>query len=161
MKSALLVGAKITVEESIHVRVTPAALFDFTQDYARRAQWDQSIIESEVLETRPVPRVRIRARGGLRAVLQYRQFDRPRRTSLAMEEVESAWIEGGGGSWSYEERDGGTLWTQTNTLIVRDGWWRALFVPAIRANLRSLTKGALARSKRLVETADMALHARS
>jgi hypothetical protein len=145
------VGAKITVTESIHVRATPAALFDFTQDYTRRVTWDTSILECVVLEMRPVPRVRIRARGGLRAVFQYRQFERPRRTSLAMEEVESAWIEGGGGSWSYEESDGGTLWTQTNTLIVRDGWWRALFTPAIRANLRSATRRALARGKSMVE----------
>jgi hypothetical protein len=146
------VGAKITVEESIHVRVTPAALFDFTQDYTRRTQWDTSILVAEVLETRPVPRVRIRARGGLRAVFQYRQFERPRRTSLALEDVESAWIVGGGGSWSYEERDGGTLWTQTNTLIVRDGWWRALCVPLIRASLRSTTRRALERAKALAES---------
>ena len=145
-------GAKITVTESIHVRVAPAALFDFTQDYTRRVKWDASLLECVVLETRPVPRVRIRARGGLRAVFQYRQFERPRRTSLAMEEVESAWVEGGGGSWSYEESDGGTLWTQTNTLIVRDGWWRALFVSLIRANLRLATRRALARAKAMAES---------
>lgn len=148
----MLVGAKITVAESIYVQVTPSALFDFTQDYTRRVQWDASILEAVVLETRPVPRVRIRARG-MRAVFQYRQFERPRRTSLAMEEVESAWIAGGGGSWSYEERDGGTLWTQTNTLIVRDGWWRALFVPAIRGRLRSATRRTLERAKQMVESA--------
>jgi hypothetical protein len=68
-----------------------------------------------------------------------------------MEDVESAWIEGGGGSWSYEERDGGTLWTQVNTLIVRDGWWRGFFVPAIRANLRSSTRRALERARQLAE----------
>jgi Polyketide cyclase / dehydrase and lipid transport len=154
--AASIMGAKITVSESILVRTTPERLFDFTQDYGRRAEWDASILEAEVLEHSPVPRVRIRGRGGLRAVFQYRQFERPRRTSLALEAVESAWIASGGGSWSYEERDGGTLWTQTNTLVVRAGWWRALFVPAIRANLRSATKHALERAKQLFESSGRA-----
>jgi hypothetical protein len=144
-------GAKITVTESIHVRTTPELLFDLTQDYARRSHWDTSILEVEVLQTRPVPRVQSRAQGGLRAVFQYRQFDRPSRTSLAMEDVVSSWLEGGGGSWAYEARDGGTLWTQTNTLIVRDGWWRVLLVPMIRANVRSATRRALSRAKTLAE----------
>jgi long-chain fatty acid transport protein len=38
-----------------------------------------------------------------------------------------------------------------NTLVVREGWWRALFVPAIRASLRSATRRALTRAKRLIE----------
>lgn len=141
----------VTVTESVFVRCTPEVLWDYTQDYAHRCEWDASVREVNVLATQPVPRVRVDCAGGVRAVFQYKQFDRPVRTSLAMEDVESAWIEGGGGSWSYERQGEGTLWTQTNSLRIRPGGWRTLLAPLVRAQLRRTTRKAMSRAKRIVE----------
>ena len=141
----------VTVTESVFVRCTPEVLWDYTQDFARRREWDASVREVHVLATQPVPRVRVHSAGGVRAVFQYKQFERPVRTSLALEDVESVWIEGGGGSWSYERHADGTLWTQTNSLRIRAGFWRALFVPWIRGQLRTSTRKAMLRAKQHVE----------
>lgn len=146
-------GQKLSVSESLVVRCTPERLWDFTQDYATRASWDRSILEASVVTQTPVPRVRIRAAGGLNTVFQYKQFDRPRQTSLVMEEVVSFWIEGGGGSWSYLPHAEGTLWTQNNTLILRAGWWRAPLAPLVTAGLRRGTRLAMQRAKQMIEKA--------
>ena len=143
----------VTVTERVHVRRPPEFVWDFTQDYSRRAQWDTSVIEAQVLATEPAPSVRVRCAGGLRAVFRYKLFERPRRTSLALEDVHSPWIEGGGGSWSYEAADGGTLWTQSNSLVVRGGFWRRLFVPLVRRELAASTRRAMRRAKEMMERA--------
>jgi hypothetical protein len=145
-------GTRITVSESIHVRRPPEAVWEFTQDYERRAQWDASILEATVLVGPPKPRVQVRCAGGVRAVFQYRQFDRPSRTSLAMEVVRSALFEGGGGSWSYAPEGGGTTWTQTNSLILKPGCLRRLLVSMCRAQLRASTRRAMARAKAMLES---------
>ncbi len=152
---AIMVDRSVTITESVRVARPPAEVFDFTQDFARRVEWDRSILGAEVLAAAPAPRVRVRGAGGLRAVFRYRQFERPVQTSLVLEEVESAVIAGGGGSWRYTAEDGGnaTLWTQTNTLIVRSGWWRALLVPLVRRQLRAATIDAMRRARERIEGA--------
>lgn len=142
---------KLTVTESIVVDVTPAELWDLTQDYSRRSSWDSGVLEADVLASAPAPRVRIRAQGGMRAVFQYRQFERPVRTSLALEEIESSWIAGGGGSWAYEAQGSATLWTQTNTLVLKPHWWLGLCAPLLRLGLRSSTRRAMRKAKELAE----------
>lgn len=143
---------KLVVTESILVDVPPEALWDFTQDYTRRSTWDSGVLEAEVLASVPVPRIRVRAQGGLRAVFQYRMFERPVRTSLAMEDVESSWIAGGGGSWAYQAQGASTLWTQTNTLVLKPRWWLGLCAPLLRLGLRSSTRRAMRKAKQLAES---------
>jgi len=142
---------KITVTESVVVRRRPEDVWDFTQDYARRHEWDSSVLEATVLHRDPVPRVRVRCTGGLKAVFQYRQFDRPSRTSLWMEEVQSVIVAGGGDSWSYVNMDGGTSWTQTNTVVVKPGWWRRLLVPLVRRQLLLSTRRAMESARQKLE----------
>lgn len=142
---------KATVTHSIWIAHPPEEVWDFTQDYARRPTWDSTVLDAEVLRVDPVPRVRVRCAGGLRAVFQYRQFDRPSRTSLAMEEVRSPLVVGGGGAWSYEARDGGTVWTQTNTLVLRPGGGYRVILPLVRWQLGVSTRRAMERVKRELE----------
>lgn len=146
----------VTVTETVFVARPPDVVWDFTQDYARRREWDPSIleaevIEAEVIETGATPRVRIRAAGGLSGVFQYKLFDRPRRTSLVLTDVESALIRGGGGSWSYEAADGGTQWTQTNSLKLRGGFLAWPLAPIVRGNMRKATRRAMLSAKRMLE----------
>ena len=152
MLESAAVPSHVTVSESIVVRAAPEVVWDFTQDFARRASWDATVLEARVLSETPVRRVRIRGVGGLTCVLEYKLFERPRRTSLAMVEVEgSKLVAGGGGSWSYEPTSAGTLWTQTNTLAIADGPFAWLVRPLARMQLRRATREAMAIAARKIE----------
>ncbi len=141
----------ITVSESIWLALPPEAVWDYTQNYANRPTWDASVLKAEVLFTDPAPRVRVEMAAGMRCILQYRLYERPRRTSLAMADVESRWFSGGGGSWAYEAKDGGALWTQTNTLVLRDGFVPGLLRPFVAWQLHRSTRQSLRKAKGLME----------
>lgn len=143
---------KVSVSETVVIQRPREEVWDFTQDYTKRRAWDPSILEAIPIPSDPLPRVRVRAEGGLSAVFQYKQFDRPERTSLAMEDVHSKWIESGGGTWLYEPEGGGTRWTQTNTLMVKPHWLSRLLLPVIQRRLRSSTRAAMQRAKVMLET---------
>jgi len=140
----------ITVTASIEIGRPPEEVFDFTQDYARRPRWDRSVRSATVLAALPLPRVQVRA-SGLDAIFQYKQFARPAATSLVMEEVRSPLVAGGGGAWSYRSTAGGTLWTQTNTIVLREGLLSRLLAPLIRRGFERSVRGAMARAKELLE----------
>ena len=57
----------------------------------------------------------------------------------------------GGGSWAYEANDGGTLFTQQNTLSIGSPLFGRLFGWMVRWQLRRLTRKALANAKRILE----------
>jgi hypothetical protein len=144
----------ISVSETLFVAAAPERVFDFTQDYGRRAEWDSAILGAEVLHEAPQRTVRIRGPAGLRALLVYKLFDRPRMTSLEMRDIERGFgVTGGGGSWRYEPAEGGTLWTQNNTLVVRSRGLHWLLAPGMRWHLRRITRKAMARAKALIEGA--------
>ena len=143
----------VSCTESIFVARPPETVFDFTQAYAGRPRWDASVLEARVLQAAPLPRVAVRLAGGVSGVFEYRLFERPLRTSVALVEVRSALVDGGGGSWSYAAREGGTLWTATNSLRFKSrvaGWILGRFV---RSALRRGTRAALAAAKAELERA--------
>lgn len=143
----------ITVHESLVIDRSPEVVWDFTQDFSRRPAWDSAVRQARVIQTNPVPRVEVQGQAGFRAFLQYKQFDRPRQTSLAMEEIRSGLIVGGGGSWSYERHGAGTKWTQVNSITLRDGIVAKLIAPLVRWQLRRSTIGAMKRAKSMIEAA--------
>jgi hypothetical protein len=140
----------ITVSEMVHVRRPPEAVFDFTQDYATRSAWDPAIREARVLREDPRT-VRVDVKGVGSYSIVYRLFRRPERTSASFEEVRSWWLEGGGGSWQYIPRDGGTDWTQTNTLELRHPRLLRLLEPLVRRQLRDGMRAGMARAKAILE----------
>jgi len=144
---------RITVTAATFVRCPPEAVWDLTQDYARRPSWDASVIEATVLRGEPLPRVRVRCTGGLRGVFRYVRFERPSRTSLVLEEVRSLLVQGGSGAWSYEAEDGGTRWTQTNSVVLRAGWWPRMLVLPVRLSLGYATHRAMRKAKAMLEAA--------
>jgi hypothetical protein len=148
------VNDHITVTERVFVAAPPERVWDYTQDYARRCEWDANVLEAEPLATTGPPRVRLRLRGGVSCVFQYRVFERPRRTGLAMVEVRSWLVRGGGGSWTYEARDGGTWWTQTNTITVRSRFARWCLGALLRWQLARATRRAMAKAGRILEAAE-------
>jgi len=68
-----------------------------------------------------------------------------------MVDVRSGWVSGGGGSWLYEEKDGGTLWTQTNTLSIKHPIVYWLLRPVLTWQLRKSTRRSMQKAKALLE----------
>jgi len=64
----------------------------------------------------------------------------------------NAFFSGGGGSWRYEARGGGTDWTQTNTLELRRPRLFGWLAPVIEWNLRNGTRRAMAKAKSIMES---------
>ena len=140
----------ITVTESIHVARAPESVFDYTQDYGRRTEWDKAIAVATPLGTEPrSARVTIPHLGSMTVV--YKLDRRPVRTSAAFVDVDSRWITGGGGSWEYEAVEGGTRWQQTNTLELKPGWLSRIFASRIERSLRMATQRSMAEAKRRLE----------
>jgi hypothetical protein len=141
----------VTASETIHVDRPPDAVFDYTQDYGHRTEWDPSIAAAEIVSEEP-RRVRVRVPGVGTYVIEYRLFRRGDRTSAAFIDVDSSWMSGGGGSWAYRTRDGGTEWTQTNTIELGLGWLGRLLAPFVRRQLRSSMRTGMARAKTTLES---------
>jgi hypothetical protein len=142
----------ITLHHSIYVNKPKAEVWDFTQDYSKRMEWDKSVLEANVIQTLPQRIVRLKTRGNTVMTFVYKLDDRPNKTSLAIKEIESKWIEGGGGSWSYEEDNGGTLWSQTNTLIFKSSLMVRLILPIIRLVFQRQMKTSMQRAKLILES---------
>lgn len=68
-----------------------------------------------------------------------------------MVDVTSRWFEGGGGSWSYEAEGSGTRWSQTNTLVLKDGLRGRLMRAAIPWYLAASTRRAMREAKNRIE----------
>ncbi len=140
----------VTATESMWVNGSPEDVFDYTQDYATRTDWDPAVISAKVLSEEP-RRVEAVMQGIGSLVIEYKLYRRGERTSAAFRDVNSRLISGGGGSWSYDAREGGTDWTQTSTLEFRHapvGW---LLAPLLRRNMKTLTRKAMAEAKRIME----------
>ena len=140
----------VIVTESIWVDRPPEAVWDYTQDYTRRTEWDAGVAEATILGVEPrTVRVRIPNLGSMTVV--YRLDRRPERTSAAFADVDSAWISGGGGSWEYEAADGGTRWQQTNSLELKHPRMAVLLGRMMHRGLRRSTRRAMAEAKRRLE----------
>ena len=143
----------ITVTHSLFVELPREKVWDFTQDYKLRSTWDDSIVEANVIETSPRLVVRLRTNVNIIMVFEYKLFDKPHRTTLAIKETNSNWIIGGGGSWLYENEGGGTLWTQTNTLIFNPAKPIKLILPIIKFIFLLQTKSAMKKAAKILKNA--------
>lgn len=142
----------IHIRQSLFIRRPPETVWDFTQDYAVRGTWDPSVLHAEVLETVPKRLVRLKMKGRTVAVFQYKLDERPRRTTLAIIEIQSPIFLGGGGSWQYEAQDGGTLWTQSNTLVLKPLPWLVLLQPLLKWVFGWQARLTMQRAKRRLES---------
>ena len=143
---------KVTVQKSIFIASSPEKVWDYTQDWNHRREWDDSVVEVLTQTTGPEKRVKARFAGGVVFEVEYKLNDRPRKTSLAMVNGTSKWITGGGGSWRYDAKDGGTEWVQTNTLVLADHVLTKAMRPLLQASLRWSTKRAMRKAKRRLES---------
>ena len=144
----------VTVTETVYVDRPPDEVFDYTQDYSTRPVWDASIKSAEKLGDEP-RRFRLQMPGVGEAVIEYRLFRRGKRTSAAFTDVKSTIFAGGGGSWNYEDRDGGTEWTQTNTLEFKNRVIGSLMASLVRRSMTNGMRTAMAKAKSIMESAPL------
>ena len=81
----------------------------------------------------------------------YKLDDRPNTTTLATQEVESPIIESAGGSWNYRDQDGGTLWSQTNTIIFKKNVLMPVLLPFYKWIFSTQMKNAMKKVKKMLE----------
>lgn len=142
--------SKVTVRNSIYIRNSPEVVWDYTQDYSKRRDWDRSVLEAAVISAQP-RQVRIKGIGGLVTELHYKLDDRPHKTTLVMVNTSSPLIEGGGGSWEYLPEGDGTIWTQTNTIILKGVLLARLLKPFISLAMKRNVRNAMEKAKKIIE----------
>src|SRR4051812_49592085 len=91
---------------SIEVAAEPAVLFDLTQDYRRRLDWDPFLKEARLLDGAEGPGVGVRARcvahNGLGMETRYVSFNPP--GACAVEMTRGPWFfRAFSGSWRFGE----------------------------------------------------------
>jgi hypothetical protein len=142
----------VVSKHSIFIAKPREAVWDYTQDYGKRPIWDFSVLEASILANEPSRSVRLRARGRTTMTFLYKLDDRPNKTSLATTEVKSFILESGAGSWSYEEHKLGTMWHQTNSVVLTRK--AALFKPILSWFFGRQTRTAMVKAKGLIEAAE-------
>ena len=141
----------VTTKVSIHILKEPEIVWDFTQSFEKRTLWDKSILRAKVIQELPTRIVDIETRGNVKTKLHYKQESMPHKTSLYMVDTKSLLIKGGGGSWKYERENNGTLWTQTNTLILKNRFVYILFGKLITFLFAKSTEASMKRAKMMIE----------
>ena len=142
---------EITIKHSILISKPRELVWDFTQDYSKRKTWDKAVLETEVLQTEPNLIVKLRTKGKTTMTFVYKLLDKPNKTSLVAREIESPLIESAGGSWTYEEHQNGTLWTQTNTIRFKKNFILPILLPVFRSLFQNQTEKAMKKAKAMME----------
>ncbi|GAA4326346.1 SRPBCC family protein [Flaviaesturariibacter amylovorans] len=99
------------LQDSIHILRPPEAVFDITQDYSRRLEWDTFLVKAELLGGAPRAAVGVRAwcvaHNGLGMETEYVSFRPPRVAAVKM--TRGPWLfKDFAGSWNFREAAGGT-----------------------------------------------------
>jgi len=95
----------VTIQQSVHIKASPNEVWDYTQDWSLRSQWDPAIRKAVVLQTQPA--LIVHATGfGSSFNVHYKQLRRPDHTSLKMVDCNPTWM-GGEGAWAYRLPGGG------------------------------------------------------
>ena len=141
----------ITIRHSILIARPREVVWDYSQNYDNRTLWDPSVLEATVLQSTPNRIVKLKMRGNTTMTFVYKLDERPVKTTLIAKEVNSAIIERAGGSWSYEEKNDGTLWTQTNSIESKNNFFAKAIFPLLKLILVRQTKQAMKNMKNILE----------
>lgn len=96
----------MTFQQSIEIAAPAAALFDLTQDYSRRLEWDPFLRSAELVDGAATAGVGVRAfcvaHNGFGMETEYVTFARPRATAITM--TRGPWFIGKfAGSWRFDQ----------------------------------------------------------
>ena len=141
----------ITIRQSILIAKEKELVWDYTQNYDNRTQWDSSIIETTVLHTKPHRVVRLKTKGNTSMIFTYKLEERPNKAILVAKEITSNLILSAGGSWIYEDQNGQTLWTQINTITFKNNFLLKFLLPLYQYIFTRMTKKSMQRAKQEIE----------
>ena len=142
---------KIVIRQSILINQPKEKVWDFTQDYNNRSSWDKTVIKATVLAYEPDRIVEMYMKGGTKMTFVYKLDQRPDKTSLVAKEIYSAILLGAGGSWNYENHNGQTLWTQTNSVELKDSFLLTMISPLVKRYFAWRTKQSMKNAKKILE----------
>ena len=138
------------IEHSINIPISAEELWDFTQDYSRRSDWDYSVKSATLIAEQPSRSARLELHGGDVMTFIYKLDERPRKTSLEARDIKSLLVSRAAGWWEYEQRGNLTVWTQANTIVLKDTWYCRLIAPVFRRVLHYTTQLSMKRAARLI-----------
>lgn len=141
----------INISHSIFIKRSPEEVWDYTQNYDHRKKWDNAVVKAEVLQTSPKRIVKVKMKGGTTMTFEYKLDQRPNKTSLQAKDIQSSQIQAAGGSWTYEKQDEGTLWTQTNSIVLKNTFWNSLMFPLYKSIYSSQLITAMKLAKIMIE----------
>ena len=126
----------MTFEQSILIDATASALFELSQDYPRRLEWDPFLRSAELLNGAVEAAVGVRAlcvdRQGTAMETEYVSYNPPR--AVAVKITRGPWfLESFAGSWRFEEvKQGQTRVSFCYSLSARPRWLSWLLKPILR-----------------------------
>lgn len=135
------------IEDSIEIRATPEQVFDFVQDPAQRASWDEGVLSAERRGEELAIRYRVFGPLACEMVFVYTLLDRPKRSAVKLVCSSGPCLfTSAGGAWFYEPTASGTRFTTKFSYQTR-------LVPAglVRGSLEKATRRSLARLKSRIE----------
>jgi hypothetical protein len=148
-----------TFEQAIEIHAAPGALFDLTQDYSRRLEWDPFLKEARLTDGATAAAVGVRAwcvaKSGLGMETEYISFSPPRVTAVKMTRGPRI-LASFAGSWRFQEmREGYTRVVFRYHLVAAPRWLRFALDPIIRLVFAHDVSKRLKALKRVVETTDI------
>ncbi len=148
-----------SIHSVIEISAPPGPLWDLSQDYYLRTQWDPFIREVKLLDgaTRTEVGVRswVRAHNGLTMTVKYITARRPDQVAMTMTEGPRL-FEKFSGAWGFEPLEAGhTRVKFSYHFLTRPRLLRPLVEPVVRRFLQRDMDARLAALKRAVETTDL------
>jgi carbon monoxide dehydrogenase subunit G len=140
------------IEESVEIRATPEQVFDFVQDPAQRASWDEGVLGAERRGDELAIRYRVLGPLSCEMVFEYTLFDRPKRSAVKLVRSRGPCLfASAGGAWFYEPTAGGTRFTTRFTFQTRG-------IPAalVRGSIEKATRRSLAQLKARLDSRESA-----
>lgn len=146
----------MTFDESIEIAAGPSELFDLSQDYGRRLEWDPFLRSASLIGAREAAvgvRALCVARSGRAMETEYVSFNRPRAAAVKM--TRGPWfLSSFAGSWRFEEiRPGRTRVGFRYSLEARPRALSGLLNPFLARSFARDTRARLRALKDAVERA--------
>jgi ribosome-associated toxin RatA of RatAB toxin-antitoxin module len=144
---------RIKFSESILIGDSPETVFDFTQDYSKRLQWDTFLIQADLLDGAPHADKGVQAycvsKNRLGMTTEYITFQRPRGTAIKMTQGPYLFKEFLG-SWRFRQvADNSTEVTFLYSFTLRFPFTLATYF--IRKNLQQNVRQRLVDLKTCIE----------
>jgi ribosome-associated toxin RatA of RatAB toxin-antitoxin module len=142
-------------DDSIVIDAPPATVFELSQDYARRLEWDPFLRSAELLNGAKQPGVGVRAlcvsRRGSAMETEYVSYNPPRAVAVKM--TRGPWfLESFAGSWRFEEvKPGQTHVSFCYSLSARPRWLSRLLDPILGRVFARDTRQRLEALKEAIE----------